>query len=58
MSVEAAQLRREIVEVSQALDAAGLMPNKSCNVSVRSAGGLLITPSGVPYAGLTPAQMV
>ena len=58
MSMETAQLRREIVEVSQALDAAGLMPNKSGNVSVRSAGGFLITPSGVPYAGLTPAQMV
>jgi L-fuculose-phosphate aldolase len=58
MSMETAQLRREIVEVSQALDAAGLMPNKSGNVSVRSAGGFLITPSGVPYAGLTPAEMV
>lgn len=58
MSMETAQLRREIVEVSQALGLAGLMPNKSGNVSVRSAGGFLITPSGVPYDGLTPAQMV
>ena len=43
MSTETAQLRREIIEVSQALDAAGLMPNKSGNVSDRSAGGFLIT---------------
>ena len=51
-------VRREIIGVSQALDAAGLMPNKSGNVSCRTAAGFLITPSGVPYAELTPAQLV
>ena len=58
MSMDTAPLRRELVEVSQALDAAGLMPNKSGNLSIRSAEGFLITPSGVPYAGLSPGQMV
>jgi L-fuculose-phosphate aldolase len=58
MSMDSTQLRREIVEVSQALDSAGLMPNKSGNVSCRSAAGFLITPSGVPYADMTAAQIV
>jgi L-fuculose-phosphate aldolase len=51
-------IRREIITVSQALDAAGLVPNKSGNVSARVAGGFLITPAGVPYRELTPAQIV
>jgi len=51
-------LRREIVAVSRALDGAGLMPNKSGNVSCRIPGGFLITPSGVPYSQLEAAQVV
>jgi len=51
-------LRLEIIATAQALDAAGLMPNKSGNVSCRSEGGFLITASGVPYAGLTPEDVV
>jgi L-fuculose-phosphate aldolase len=58
MSMETAPLRRQIVEVSQSLDAAGLMPNKSGNVSSRTQDGFLITPSGVPYAELAPGQIV
>lgn len=50
--------RREVIAVSQALDAAGLMPNKSGNVSCRTPQGYLITPTGVPYAALTPGQLV
>ena len=52
------EARREVVEVCRALDAAGLMPNKSGNVSCRTAAGFLITPSGVPYAEVTPARLV
>jgi L-fuculose-phosphate aldolase len=51
-------LRREIVAVSLALDEAGLMPNKSGNVSCRVPGGFLVTPSGVPYRQLEPGQLV
>jgi L-fuculose-phosphate aldolase len=58
MSADTVSVRGEIVEVSRILDAAGLMPNKSGNVSCRSANGFLITPSGVPYAELAPAQVV
>jgi L-fuculose-phosphate aldolase len=48
----------DVVAVAQALDAAGLMPNKSGNVSVRSPGGFLITPAGTPYAELTAESLV
>ena len=50
--------RREVIAVAQALDSAGLVPNKSGNVSCRSAGGFLITPAGVPYRDLVPEQVV
>jgi L-fuculose-phosphate aldolase len=58
MSVAARATRAEVVAVAQALDAAGLMPNKSGNVSVRTSVGLLITPAGTPYAELEPAKLV
>lgn len=50
--------RAAIVAISQSLDAAGLVPNKSGNVSCRSTDGFLITPAGVPYAELVPEQIV
>lgn len=53
-----ATLRAQIIAISQALDAAGMVPNKSGNVSGRSAGGFLITPSGVPYRELAPRDLV
>ncbi|KRE16131.1 hypothetical protein ASE66_10250 [Bosea sp. Root483D1] len=44
------KLREEIVAVAQAIDKAGFCPSKSGNVSARFGNGLLITPSGLPYA--------
>jgi L-fuculose-phosphate aldolase len=58
MSRAQGDLRQEVVVAARALDAAGLMPNKSGNVSCRSAGGFLVTASGVPYAQLAPEQVV
>lgn len=58
MSEPATDPRTGVIATAQALDAAGLMPNKSGNVSCRSPGGFLITASGVPYADLTPADVV
>jgi len=52
------QAREEIVAVSQALDNAGLVPNKSGNVSRRVLDGFLITPAGVPYRDLKAGQIV
>lgn len=53
-----AALREEIIATTRALDAAGMVPNKSGNVSCRSAGGFLITPAGVPYRELTAGDLV
>ena len=58
MSQGESHTRAEIIAVAQALDAAGLVPNKSGNVSCRSADGFLITPAGVPYRDMVPADIV
>jgi L-fuculose-phosphate aldolase len=58
MSQGESHTRAGIIAVAQALDAAGLVPNKSGNVSCRSAEGFLITPAGVPYRDLVPADIV
>jgi L-fuculose-phosphate aldolase len=53
-----AELRAEIVAVAKAIDAAGYCPSKSGNVSARFADGLLITPSGLPYARMLPVDLI
>jgi L-fuculose-phosphate aldolase len=58
MNAESAAARAGIVAVTRALDAAGLVPNKSGNVSCRTADGFLITPSGLPYRELMPEQVL
>ena len=58
MSPGEVHTRAGIIAIAQALDAAGLVPNKSGNVSCRSADGFLITPAGVPYRDLVPADIV
>ncbi len=57
MSDRDAPLRAQIIAICQALDMAGMVPNKSGNVSCRSVGGFLITPAGVPYRDLTPRDI-
>ena len=52
------QLRQEIVAVAQAIDRAGFCPSKSGNVSARFGDGLLITPSGLPYAQTKPEDLI
>lgn len=47
-----------IVTAAQRLDAAGMMPSKSGNLSVRLAEGFLITPAALPYAQMTPGDVV
>ncbi|MFO1378244.1 MAG: class II aldolase/adducin family protein [Steroidobacteraceae bacterium] len=46
-----------VVSIAKAMDEAGLAPNKSGNVSCRDGDGFLITPSGVPYRDLVPADV-
>ncbi len=50
--------RDEIIATTLALDAAGMVPNKSGNVSCRVAEGIAITPAGVPYRELRPEHIV
>mgnify|MGYP003349990932 CR=1 FL=1 len=42
-------LRRELVATARKMSESGLTGGTSGNVSVRVEGGLLITPSGLPY---------
>ncbi len=52
------ELRVAVVRIAQALDQAGFCPSKSGNVSVRLKDGLLVTPSGLPYAVMRPEDLV
>ena len=47
-----------LIACAQRLDTLGFMPSKSGNVSQRIEGGFRITPSGLPYAALTEADLV
>ena len=47
-----------LIAAAQALDAAGFMPGKSGNLSLRTPRGFLITPSGLAYAALAPEDLV
>lgn len=47
-----------LVEAARGLDAAGFMPQKSGNLSLRHGDGFFITPSGLPYAGMTASDLV
>jgi len=51
-------LRRSVVETARAMSAAGLSPGRSGNVSARVADGMLITPSGLAYDAMKPADIV
>jgi L-fuculose-phosphate aldolase len=47
-----------VVRTAQGLDAAGFCPSKSGNVSIRHGAGMLITPSGLPYAAMQADDIV
>ncbi len=51
-------VRAELIAAAQSLDGLGFMPSKSGNLSVRTRHGFLITPSALPYAETTPADLV
>jgi L-fuculose-phosphate aldolase len=52
-----AAVRREIVEACRRMLHSGLVTGTSGNVSVRVADTIVITPSGVDYEQMTPAQL-
>lgn len=51
-------VRTEIVRICRLMNARGLNQGASGNLSVRAPGGMLITPSAVPYESLRPDQIV
>ena len=48
----------DIIRIACAMDARGFAPSKSGNVSARMDNGFLVTPTGLPYGGLKPADLV
>jgi L-fuculose-phosphate aldolase len=51
-------LRGELVQTARRMSELGLTPGMSGNVSVRTPGGFLVTPSGMPYGDLAPHDLV
>ena len=51
-------LRREVIATALEMSRSGLSPGRSGNVSCRFADGMLITPSGMAYDMLEPADIV
>jgi len=47
-----------LVAAARWLDAAGFMPSKSGNLSLREGDGFVITPAALPYADTTEADLV
>lgn len=57
--LETAALRRAVLDTALEMSRLGLSPGRSGNVSARApGGGMLITPTGLDYAALTPADIV
>ena len=50
--------RREVIGAAQAMSRQGLSPGRSGNVSRRWREGMLITPSGMAYDAVAPADIV
>ena len=51
-------LRENLVAVARRMNASGLNQGTSGNLSVRCPGGLLITPSSLPYEDMGPSDLV
>lgn len=57
-SVALNRLAREIIDVGRAMNARGLNRGTAGNISARIPGGMLITPSGIPYDEMGPEDLV
>jgi L-fuculose-phosphate aldolase len=56
--VNEADLRQQVVDTARSLNASGINQGTSGNVSARIAGGLLITPTSLPYEQMQPGDLV
>lgn len=52
------ELRQDLIAAAQALNRSGINQGTSGNLSLRCNGGFLVTPSGLPYDRLEPADVV
>ncbi|WP_245467560.1 MULTISPECIES: class II aldolase/adducin family protein [unclassified Mesorhizobium] len=50
--------RTSLITTTQTLDASGMNVGTTGNISVRTTGGMLITPTGIATSALRPEQMV
>jgi L-fuculose-phosphate aldolase len=57
-TLEHAALRQEIIDACLEMNAIGLNQGTSGNISARVPGGMLITPSGMPYKLMRPEDIV
>ncbi len=48
----------DLLAAARRLDAAGFMPSKSGNLSIRDGDGFVVTPAALPYAETTEADLV
>lgn len=51
-------LRRELIAQALAMNASGINQGTAGNLSARVEGGMIVTPSGVPYDTLAPEDLV
>ena len=58
MTTDDLDLKRELIQICHRLVALGYLIGTYGNVSARVPGGLIVTPSRVDYADLTPEDMV
>jgi len=58
LETEEIRARQGVIDTARAMSRAGLSPGRSGNVSCRWRQGMLITPSGMAYDELVPADVV
>ncbi len=51
-------LRQKVVATARLMNASGINQGTSGNLSVRISGGMLITPSSIPYEGMEPSDLI
>jgi L-fuculose-phosphate aldolase len=57
-AAKATAVRKTVIATAQSMSQRGLSPGRSGNVSARWSDGMLITPSGMAYDELKPADVV
>ena len=56
--LDASALRQQLVAVARRMNASGINQGTSGNLSARIPGGMLITPSSLPYEQMQPDDLI